>query len=152
MKNKKGFTLVELLAVIAILAILMLLIMPNILNLFQNGRRDAFINQIQTVWRTANQQFVSSSFSSNPLSAFCDKSQNLNNCKELDLGNTDVKYFVMLNSEANVSQIAVSDGYFCYVANSNPKINIKRNEVGNSDNKNVVCTANNAGEVTCSCQ
>ena len=152
MKNKKGFTLVELLAVIAILAILMLLIMPNILNLFQNGRRDAFITQVQTVWQTATQQFVSSSFTSNPLSSFCDKSQNLNNCNELEVGSTNVKYFVSINGEGNVSQIAVSDGYFCYVENTNPKLGIKRDEVGNSDNKDVVCTANNSGVVTCTCQ
>ena len=75
MENKKGFTLVELLAVIAILAILMLLIMPNVLNMFQNGRKDAFITQVQTVWRTANTQYVSSSLAGNPTSKFCDAGQ-----------------------------------------------------------------------------
>ena len=49
MKNKKGFTLVELLAVIAILAVILLLIVPNIVDMFNNGKKDAFIRQVQSV-------------------------------------------------------------------------------------------------------
>ena len=41
MKKRNGFTLVELLAVIAVLAILMLLVMPNILEMFNKGRKNA---------------------------------------------------------------------------------------------------------------
>ena len=36
--NKKGFTLVELLAVIAILAILVIIALPNVLKMFKCGR------------------------------------------------------------------------------------------------------------------
>ena len=41
MKSKKGFTLVELLAVIAILAILVIVAMPNVLKLFRQSRVNA---------------------------------------------------------------------------------------------------------------
>lgn len=41
MKSKKGFTLVELLAVIAILAILVIIAMPNVLKLFRQSRVNA---------------------------------------------------------------------------------------------------------------
>ncbi|UKI58404.1 MAG: prepilin-type N-terminal cleavage/methylation domain-containing protein [Clostridium sp.] len=37
--NKKGFTLVELLAVIAILAILVLVAVPNVLGMFNNAKK-----------------------------------------------------------------------------------------------------------------
>ena len=36
MKNNKGFTLVELLAVIAILAILVIIALPNVLKMFND--------------------------------------------------------------------------------------------------------------------
>ena len=35
--NKKGFTLVELLAVIAILALLIIIALPNVLEMFNRG-------------------------------------------------------------------------------------------------------------------
>ena len=40
--NKKGFTLVELLAVVAILAILILVALPNVLSMFNKAKKSAF--------------------------------------------------------------------------------------------------------------
>lgn len=42
--NKKGFTLVELLAVLFIIAIIALITTPIILNVFQNAKENAFID------------------------------------------------------------------------------------------------------------
>ncbi len=39
---KKGFTLTELLIVIAVLAIIFLIVMPIVLNVFQDARRESF--------------------------------------------------------------------------------------------------------------
>ena len=39
MKNKKGFTLVELLAVIAILAILVIIALPNVMGMFNEAKK-----------------------------------------------------------------------------------------------------------------
>lgn len=38
MKNKKGFTLVELLAVIVLLSIIMIIVVPNVLNALNSGK------------------------------------------------------------------------------------------------------------------
>lgn len=42
MKNKKGFTLVELLAVIVVLAIIMIIAVPSVLNSMTDARRNSF--------------------------------------------------------------------------------------------------------------
>lgn len=44
-KNKKGFTLVELLAVIVILGVLLLIAVPAIQNVIENSRQKAFLSQ-----------------------------------------------------------------------------------------------------------
>ncbi|NLC97314.1 MAG: prepilin-type N-terminal cleavage/methylation domain-containing protein, partial [Erysipelotrichaceae bacterium] len=45
---KKGFTLVELLAVIAILAILIIIALPNVLEMFNNAKKDVFVTEVKT--------------------------------------------------------------------------------------------------------
>ena len=42
MKNKNGFTLVELLAVIAILAILILIALPNVIGMVNKAKKKYF--------------------------------------------------------------------------------------------------------------
>ena len=49
--NKKGFTLVELLAVIVVLAILVLLAMPAVLNMMQRAQRSAFVTEANNIAR-----------------------------------------------------------------------------------------------------
>ena len=58
MKNKKGFTLVELLAVIAILAILVIIALPNVINLFNNAKRNAFETQVRKVAQVSKQKLL----------------------------------------------------------------------------------------------
>ena len=45
--NKKGFTLVELLAVIVILAVLALVAMPNVTRLMENARKNSFTTEAE---------------------------------------------------------------------------------------------------------
>ena len=58
MKNQKGFTLVELLAVIAILAILVIMALPAVLRMFNQARIDTFSNEVNTILRTVRQQYL----------------------------------------------------------------------------------------------
>ncbi len=54
--NKKGFTLVELLAVIVVLAILILLAMPRVTTMMEKARVNSFVveaNEIMKVAQTA---------------------------------------------------------------------------------------------------
>lgn len=114
--NKKGFTLVELLAVIAILGILMLLVMPNVLSMFTSGRKNTFVNQVQSVWRTAETQYMNDSMAgtiknaAHVYSSSCSNdSKTAKTCTELDISSTGLKYCVVIDSDGKVTNAIVAD-------------------------------------------
>jgi prepilin-type N-terminal cleavage/methylation domain-containing protein len=62
MPNNKGFTLIELLAVIVILAIILLIAVPNVLNIIERTRNDAFDRQKAMIENTARKYVVDRSY------------------------------------------------------------------------------------------
>ena len=59
--NKKGFTLMELLAVIVILSVLILLAMPAVLRLMENARKNAFITEANSIIKIAQTAYADQS-------------------------------------------------------------------------------------------
>ncbi len=57
-QNKKGFTLVELLAVIVILAVLIVIAMPSVLKIMENARRSAFETEVKSYLKAAQTQYA----------------------------------------------------------------------------------------------
>ena len=55
---KKGFTLVELLAVIAILAILVIIALPNVMGMFNTAKQNSFNTEVKEVYKTAQQAWI----------------------------------------------------------------------------------------------
>lgn len=55
--NKKGFTLVELLAVIVVLAIIMVIAIPSVMDSMQNARQGAFKIQAEKVLNKAQEKY-----------------------------------------------------------------------------------------------
>ena len=116
LKNKKGFTLVELLAVIAVLAILLIVLLPNVIDLFNNAQRNSFTTEVQQVYRTAQQRFLldrtqygSIEYARNGSTA-CKSGVN-----KLDLqGSSNIDYYVELNPNGEVVKIALSNDTFSY--------------------------------------
>ena len=53
MKNKKGFTLVEILAVIAILAVVMLIAFASIQPITERVRKAAFLDEVKMLYKSA---------------------------------------------------------------------------------------------------
>ena len=116
MKNKKGFTLVELLAVIAILAILMVLVLPNVLKLFQGGRKDAFKVQIQSIMRAAQTQKQNDGLNALNKTIYCyGVGSSCTSDMKLSVSESDVKYAVMFDGTNNVVGVAVENTNYCYV-------------------------------------
>ena len=55
--NKKGFTLVELLAVIVVLAIIMIIAIPNVLNAMTTAKEKSFVIEARKILNKAQEQY-----------------------------------------------------------------------------------------------
>lgn len=122
--NKKGFTLVELLAVIAILAILILLVTPNILKMFNEGKESIFVQQAQRVMDASNNKYMSVSLKKPGSYVFTNKVQDDESktsypkTTNLNLTSNAIDYCVEMNNEGNITFIHVSDAtYSIKIAN-----------------------------------
>lgn len=67
MKNKKGFTLVELLAVIVVLAIIMIIAVPSVLNSMTDARRNSFAVYGEKLINSAQAQAQSAAMVNKPI-------------------------------------------------------------------------------------
>ena len=117
MKSKKGFTLVELLAVIAILAILILIALPNIMSLFNNAKKESFTNEIKEIVKTAEQQWMNDSMFdtqeivySRVTSEECPKSLKLS-------GRSQLNYYIKVNKAGKIVEYYAEDGTYQYSYN-----------------------------------
>ena len=122
--NKKGFTLVELIAVIAILSILLVMALPQVLELFNDSREGAFITQVQSIYRAAEEQYVSDQLLPNVDSTatrYCRDATNSNTEDDLTVSSDAVYYDIEFNSDGQVTKIIVSDGSkYSYTSTSSP--------------------------------
>ena len=64
MKNKKGFTLMELLVVIAVIAVLMVLIVPNVIKMFNEAKEKANVLNVKGHISNINNKLAEDIFSS----------------------------------------------------------------------------------------
>ena len=123
MKNNKGFTLVELLAVIAILAILVIIALPNVLKMFNDAKKNSFLTEAKTVYSEAGKKYISDNITSpgNNEHIYCkSKTDSLN---PLSLSGRGINYYIKTDSNGNVNTIVVWDDTR-YVAKKDSKIDV----------------------------
>ena len=123
MKNNKGFTLVELLAVIAILAILVIIALPNVLRMFNDAKKNSFLTEAKTVYSEAGKKYISDSITSpgNNEHIYCkSKTDSLN---LLNLSGRGINYYIKTDSNGNVNTIVVWDDTR-YLAKKDSKIDV----------------------------
>ena len=121
MKNNKGFTLVELLAVIAILAILVIIALPNVLKMFNDAKKNSFLTEAKTVYSEAGKKYISDSiaFPSNNEHIYCkSKTDSLN---PLNLSGRGINYYIKTDSNGNINTVVVWDDTR-YIAKKDSKI------------------------------
>ena len=105
MKNKKGFTLVELLAVIAILAILVIIALPNVINMYNKAQKETFLTEAKKVHSEAEKRFISNSISAKPTKVI-----NSEDNTKLDMTGEKLQYCVILDNKGKVTSMKVSNG------------------------------------------
>ena len=109
--KKKGFTLVELLAVIAILAILVIIALPNVLKMYNDSKKNAFMTDAQNLAKEVSSKYISESMKGNKVTVISNK-QN-----PLDMTGRELEYNFELDSQGKIKNMIVSNGTYCISTN-----------------------------------
>ena len=135
MKNNKGFTLVELLAVIAILAILVIIALPNVLKMFNDSKKNSFLTEAKTVYSEVSKKYISESMKGNKLTYVSSEDDT-----KLDMTGKSLKYCVLLNADGSVKSMKVSNGEWIAELSGNKKItDLKSTDLKNGNLDNEEC-------------
>lgn len=143
MKNKKGFTLIELMAVIAILAILVVLAVPNIIKIFTSSKEKSFIVQVKELYKSAEQEIIYKN-TNNP-GIIIKKFDSNEEDKKLNLsGTTNINYCIKVKNN-KITSIAVSNRDYWYFNDNITSLSDISNEDNTkfgAENKRVSCDEN----------
>lgn len=117
--KKKGFTLVELLAVIAILAILVIIALPNVMGMFRTAKMNSFKTEIKDIYKAAEQQWMLDSMETTGEMTYGRVAKapcgNGNKGQGLDLsGRTELDYMITINKGGKIIHFAATDGTYQY--------------------------------------
>ena len=111
--KKKGFTLVELLAVIAILAILVIMALPAVLRMYRQARQTTFIEEVQGTYKLAQTRYVQDSITNNSNSFTYTNCTTGNNPLDMTTSN-NFKYTITINGSTGVSNFKASNGSYSF--------------------------------------
>lgn len=118
MKNNKGFTLVEVLAVIAILMILVTLSVPRIRTIYDKAKENIFLTEFKNLERQITNKEVMAKMNKKKIVAISSEDET-----SLELSNKDFKYCIDLNKNGTFSRMQASDGKHYIEANRGDDIN-----------------------------
>ena len=126
--KKKGFTLVELLAVIAILAILVIIALPNVLKMFNDSKKNSFLTEAKTLYSEVSKKYISENMKGNKLTYISSEDDT-----KLEMTGRNLQYCVLLNTDGSVKSMKVSNGEWIAELPSGKKIT----DLNSSDLKDV---------------
>ena len=105
--KKKGFTLVELIAVIALLSIIMLLIVPNVANYLNSSKKTLCYDNVVNMFKSATTTFM---YQDDPTNTTFS-----NNGVKLDVDvESEYVYTIKVNNYGEVISIDVNNGVYSY--------------------------------------
>ena len=130
MKNKRGFTLVELLAVIALIGVLLLLVTPNVIKLFTGAKKSLFYDESLSIYNNAYTTYIYNTSEGDYTKRFCRGKDTTT--KLIDVEEKEGLYYdVTVNSFGEVTSLKVSDDTFgISLSNAN---GIKKKSIKQSD-------------------
>ena len=114
--KRKGFTLVELLAVIAILAILVIIALPNVMGMFNTAKENSFKTEVKEVYKAAQNQWMQDSMYKNAEVVYSRCSSGCSNPLDLS-GRSDFEYYIKVDKSGKISEYYATDGTFQYSYN-----------------------------------
>ena len=139
--NKKGFTLVELLAVIAILALLVIIALPNVLSMFNKAKKDTFLTEAKSIFKESTNKYISDNMhNSNEGNIYCKSETDSKNPLDMDIGNT--YYYIEKDSTGKTIKFVAwnSSGYVTKIVGDNVMLNdVTGNNVSESSVKDITC-------------
>ena len=120
--KKKGFTLVELLAVIAILAILVIVAMPNVLGMFNQAKANTFVTEVQKYMDTAKTSFMTEAMQNGGkeiIFAYVKPNDGSGavapaGSKKLDMDGSEKTYVIWFDRNGEFKRVIFYDENFCY--------------------------------------
>ena len=131
--KKKGFTLVELLAVIAILAILVIVAMPNVLGMFNQAKMNSFVTEVQKIMDTATVTFTRDALLNSGKTVYYSSTENATlKTKKLDMSGNEKHYFIEMNRNGEFKRVVVYDANYCYdiyTSDSNGKYDTSKSKL-----------------------
>ena len=122
--KKKGFTLVELLAVIAILAILVIVAMPNVIGMFNQAKQNSFENGVKSYFKTTNSQY----FATGELVY----SNVVEDAAKLNMDGEELDYYIELDTIGNIKIFNITNGEYKIEASGTSSNPIKLEQIGDS--------------------
>ena len=139
--NRKGFTLVELLAVIAILALLVLVAVPNVLGMFNKAKKDTFLIEAKNIFKESASKYISDNMhNSNEGNIYCKSETDSKNPLDMDIG--DTYYYIEKDSTGKTIKFVVwnSSGYVTKIVGDNVMLNdVTNDNMTESSVKDITC-------------
>ena len=139
--KKKGFTLVELLAVIAILALLVLVAVPNVLGMFNKAKKDTFLTEAKNIFKESASKYISDNMhNSNEGNIYCKSETDSKNPLDMDIG--DTYYYIEKDSTGKTIKFVVwnSSGYVTKIVGDNVMLNdVTNDNMTESSVKDITC-------------
>ena len=136
--KKKGFTLVELLAVIAILAILVIIALPNVMGMFNQVKKNSFTTEVKNIFQVAQQQWMTDSMLNTGdkyYARITSGGTNTATCgDELSLsGRTELNYAIKINKAGQVIEYYATDGTYMLAYKASTGKSLKIEDIKNDD-------------------